>query len=146
MNVMSIKDFKERMHGALEEWGVGMINSFVQQHPSASVAAVYAKRGLHNYMCIEDDRLSKMIDSASIFIANEHGEVNVSTLYDDLMSLLCTMNEMPFDLGLCSGCIGQGQIKINLPDNFICSMLFGNAGTIKITKEDFLDLKNLILK
>ena len=146
MNVMNIKEFKERMHEALEAWCVGLINSFVQQHPAASVAAVYAKRGLHNYMCMEDDKVNKMIDNAALFITNEHGEVNVSTLYDDMMSLLCTMNEMPFDLGLCSGCIGQGQIKINLPDNFICSMLFGNAGTIKITKEDFLELKNLISK
>ncbi len=146
MNVMNIKDFKDRMHEAIEEWGVSLINSFVQQHPSASVAAVYAKRGLHNYMCMEDDRLNKMIDNAAIFIANEHGEVNVNTLYDDMISLLCTMEETSFDLGLCSGCVGQGQIKINLPDNFICNMLFGNAGAVKITKEDFLELKNMILE
>lgn len=48
--------------------------------------------------------------------------------------------ELP--VGPVTAVIGAGEVALELPHNFLLDMLTGGMGTIRFTKEDFLELKN----
>lgn len=134
---------KDKMIDSLEAWADNRIDDFVTQNPKMKVASIYMKRGAKNYLARERGKLEDTIDSASLFICDEEGNVDADMLFNDMMTMFREMEETTFGKGLLQGTIGKGVIRFKLPDNPIFNLMFGNTGAIKITEADFLELKDL---
>jgi len=141
---MNITELKKKLLDSADFWVEQRIDDLVERNPRMSVASVYLKRGARNWLSNERDTISKAMDGVSLFIADGDGNVNTDTLFEDLLSLFTGMEEMPYDYGMVSGTIGKGKIRIDIPDNILTNILFGNSDAVTITSDDIKELKELI--
>ena len=141
---MNITELKKKLLDSADFWVEQRIDDLVERNPRMSVASVYLKRGARNWLSKERDTISKAMDGVSLFIADGDGNVNTDTLFEDLLSLFTGMEEMPYDYGMVSGTIGKGKIRIDIPDNILTNILFGNSDAVTITSDDIKELKELI--
>lgn len=137
---------KNKIVSALHSWIDGRIDQFVLGNPSLVPVRKYLKRGVANLIAKEDERIKKGIDTLMLFIADENGNYDMGTFFDDALAMFKSMPETPFDMGLLQGTIGAGALRIELPDNPIISMMMGNIGAIKLNEEDFKGLKEVLIK
>lgn len=142
---MNIPTLQKKLMQHLPQWIDNRIDSLVANHPAMVVVSAYLKRGAHNYLALNKERIGSAISQAGIFVADEQGDVNISTLFDDLKSMFESLPLYPFDLGFVHGTIGKGEIRLSLPDNLFCNILFGNVQTVSIKADDFLVLRDILL-
>lgn len=136
-------ELKNKVVSSLDVWGNNLIDSFVADKPKLKPLSVYIKRGLTNGLAKYDNKISKGIDNAMLFIGDKDGNYDTSKVFDDVMAMFKDMDQTDLDLGPLKATIGKGVIKIKIPDNMFTSMLFGDTGAIKITESDLIELKNL---
>lgn len=141
---MNIPTLKESLITHLPQWIDERIDNLVASNPAMTVVSAYLKRGAQNYLALNRERIGSAIEGSALFIANEQGEVNINTLFEDFKAMFDALPLYPFDLGFTHGTIGKGEIRIALPDNLLCTILFGNIQTISIKAEDFLALKSFL--
>lgn len=127
----------------IRRWMDGRIEGLVESYPKLAVAEKYMKRGAHNYLARGDNKIASMIDGASLFLFDEEGNLDMETIFDDMLDLFSNMEEQPFEIGPVRGRLGKGALSIDIPENMITSMLFGDTGTIRLTKADFVELKTM---
>ncbi len=139
----NITELKEKLAESLKTWLEERIDSLAAANPKLKIASIYLKRGATNYIARESGKIDKMIDDAALFICDEEGNFSPDMLFDDLMTMLREMEEVPFGSGLMQGTIGKGVIRFKLPENPVFSLLFGDTGAIKITEADFMELKDI---
>ena len=142
---MNIPALKDKFLDSLDLWLEERVDDMLKDNAAMAIPAVYIKRGCHNIINKYEGKISDGIDKAALFLADENGNIDANTLFKDAMELFKGMEEMPFDLGLVDGVIGNGKVAINLPDNILMSILFGNKKTITFDENDFLELKSLLL-
>ena len=116
----------------------------VKENPALAIPSVYMKRESHNIIAKNKDIFGKSIDNATLFIADENGNIDSDTIFTDLMQMLESISNYEFDLGFVKGRIDGGTLSIDLPDNIITNILFGSKKSISFTKTDFEELKSLI--
>lgn len=141
---MNIEELKNRLLDSIEGWIEERIDTLATEHPKIAPATVYLKRGAHNYFFKERKRIDEMLGQIEMFIADENGNVNVDTLFNDFISMFKEIEERPFNAGPLHGNLGRGAVCIDIPDNFVWTLLFGDCNTIRITTEDFMELKNMV--
>ena len=141
---MNVQRFKEKVLGSLDKWVKGRIDAMVSSNPSLALPSTYIKRGCHNILNKYEDKIGEGIDTASLFLADENGNISVSSLFTDAMAIFKGMEETPFDLDLVKGTIGQGKVSITLPDNIMMNIIFGSKKTITFDESDFMELKTMI--
>lgn len=141
---MNFPKFKETLLSRLPNWIDERINHLVASNPAMTVVSAYLKRGAHNYLSQNQERISTAIDHAQLFLCDENGNVNPSTVFDDFVAMFQSLPLYPFDLGFVHGTIGKGEVKISLPDNILCTIFFGNIQSISINSEDLLAFKRYI--
>lgn len=142
---MNIPALKDKFLDSLDLWLEERVDDMLKDNAAMAIPAVYIKRGCHNIINKYEGKISDGIDKAALFLADENGNIDANTLFKDAMELFKGMEEMSFDLGLVDGVIGKGNVAINLPDNILMSILFGNKKTITFNENDFLELKSLLL-
>jgi hypothetical protein len=54
------------------------------------------------------------------------------------------VEESSLDLGMVSIRTNRGELFIDLPNNIFLNMLVGNLGSVRLTSEDFKELKNYL--
>lgn len=140
---MTIHDLKDKTVASVRMWAEERIDDLANTNPKLTVASVYMKRGVKNWLSKEGYRIDNLIDNAAIFVCDENGNVNMETLFADMLSVFKNMEEVPFEHGLLKGTIGKGVIRIALPDNPLVAFLFGETGALKVTDTDLLELKAL---
>lgn len=132
---------KTKVSEGVQKWMDERIDQLAADNPILAPTKKYLKRGVHNMAAKEDERLSKAIEDAMLFVADENGNYNIDMLFDDVMSMLKNMPETPFNLGLLKGTFGKGVIRIMMPDNPLAQLFLGDIGAIKFTENDFAKLK-----
>lgn len=137
-------ELKDKLTEGIEKWMTGRIDDFTAEYPTLKPIAKYLKRGVVNMAAKEDARMTDFVEGMMLFIADKDGNYDMGMLFDDALSMLQTMPETPFDMGLLHGTMGGGVIRIMLPDNPIASLFMGNMGAIKITEDDFKELKTIL--
>ena len=142
----NITELKDKLAESLQLWIDERIDGLVSNNPQLKVASVYLKRGAKNFLAKQKDGIGDMIDNAALFLCDENGNVDADLLFNDMLSMLREMEEMPFGKGFIRGTIGKGSIRFALPDNPITSILFGKTGAIKITDADLIELKKLLIE
>jgi len=143
---MKAGELKGRLMSSVGEWADGRIDEFASANPRMKTASVYMKRGVRNWLAREDKRISDLIDGLSLFVCDENGEVDAGMVFDDLMEMFRESDEVPFGVGLLRGTAGKGVIRFQLPDNPLVSLLFGNSQAIRITAEDFMELRDMMTR
>lgn len=141
---MNVTELKEKLLTSLDLWADARISDMVKENPALAIPSVYMKRASHNIIAKNKESWGKSIDNATLFIADEDGNINADTIFSDLMQMLENIGDYEFDLGIIKGRISDGAIAIDLPDNIITTILFGNKKSISFAKEDFEELKSLI--
>lgn len=141
---MNVAELKEKLLTSLDLWADARISDMVKENPALAIPSVYMKRASHNIIAKHKDSWGKSIDNATLFIADENGNIDTDTIFSDLMQMLENISDYEFDLGFIKGRIDDGVIAIDLPDNIITTILFGNKKSISFAKEDFKELKSLI--
>lgn len=143
---MNIETLKEKFLGSIDLWLEERVDDMLKNNPVLTVPSVYIKRGCHNIINKYKGKISKGIDNAALFFADEEGNINMDTLFADALELFKSIEESPFDLGFVKGSIGKGRIAITLPDNIFMNIIFGSNKTIVFNGNDFLELKNLLVE
>ena len=141
---MNVTELKEKLLTSLDLWADARISDMVKENPTLAIPSVYMKRASHNIIANNKDSLCKSIDNATLFIADENGNIDADTIFTDLMQMLESISNYEFDLGFIKGRIDGGTLSIDLPDNIITNILFGSKKSISFTKTDFDELKSLI--
>ena len=141
---MNVTELKEKLLTSLDLWADARISDMVKETPALAIPSVYMKRASHNIIANNKDSLGKSIDNATLFIADENGNIDADTIFTDLMQMLESISNYEFDLGFVKGRIDGGTLSIDLPDNIITNILFGSKKSISFTKTDFDELKSLI--
>lgn len=141
---MNVTELKEKLLTSLDLWADARISDMVKENPALAIPSVYMKRASHNIIAKHKDSWGKSIDNATLFIADEDGNIDADTIFTDLMQMLESISNYEFDLGFVKGRIDDGILTIDLPDNIITNILFGSKKSISFTKTDFDELKSLI--
>lgn len=141
---MNITELKEKLLTSLDLWADARISDMVKDNPALAIPSVYMKRASHNIIAKNKDSWGKSIDNATLFIADEDGNIDADTIFTDLIQMLESISNYEFDLGFIKGRIDGGTLSIDLPDNIITNILFGSKKSISFTKTDFDELKSLI--
>ena len=141
---MNVTELKEKLLTSLDLWADARISDMVKENPALAIPSVYMKRASHNIIAKNKDSWGESIDNATIFIADEDGNIDADTIFSDLMQMLENISNYEFDLGFIKGRIDGGTLSIDLPDNIITTILFGSKKSISFTKNDFEELKSLV--
>lgn len=141
---MNVTELKEKLLTSLDLWADARIDDMVKANQMLAIPSVYMKRASHNIIAKHKDSWGKSIDNATLFIADEDGNIDADTIFSDLMQMLENISNYEFDLGFIKGRIDGGALIIDLPDNIITTILFGSKKSISFTKTDFEELKSLI--
>ena len=141
---MNVTEFKEKLLESVDVWADARIDDMVKANPMLAIPSVYMKRAAHNIISKNKDKWDKSIDNATLFIADEDGNIDADTIFSDLMQMLENISNYEFDLGFIKGRIDGGVLSIDLPDNIITTILFGSKKSISFTKDDFEELRSLV--
>lgn len=141
---MNITELKEKLLESVDVWADARIDDMVKANPMLAIPSVYMKRAAHNIISKNKDKWDKSIDNATLFIADENGNIDADTIFSDLMQMLENISNYELDLGFIKGRIDGGALVIDLPDNIITTILFGSKKSISFTKDDFEELRSLI--
>ena len=141
---MNVTELKEKLLTSLDLWADARISEMVKESPALAIPSVYMKRASHNIISKNKDKWCKSIDNAALFIADEDGNIDANTIFEDMMQMLENISNYEFDFGFIKGRIDDGTLSIDLPDNIITTILFGSKKSISFTKDDFDELKSLI--
>lgn len=142
---MNVTELKEKLLTSLDLWADARIDDMVKGNPMLAIPSVYMKRAAHNIISKNKDKWDKSIDNATLFIADENGNIDADTIFTDAMQMLKVVENYHFDFGIIHGHIDNGTISIDLPDNPFIAILFGSKRSINFTEEDFVELKDLII-
>lgn len=141
---MNITELKEKLLESVDVWADARIDDMVKGNPMLAIPSVYMKRAAHNIISKNKDKWDKSIDNATLFLADENGNIDADTIFTDAMQMLKVVENYHFDFGIIHGHIDNGTISIDLPDNPFIAILFGSKRSINFTEEDFVELKDLI--
>lgn len=141
---MNITELKEKLLESVDVWADARIDDMVKANPMLAIPSVYMKRAAHNIISKNKDKWDKSIDNATLFIADENGNIDADTIFSDLIQMLENISNYEFDLGFIKGRIDGGALIIDLPDNIITTILFGSKKSISFTKDDFEELRSLV--
>lgn len=142
---MNITELKEKLLESLDVWADARIDDMVKANPMLAIPSVYMKRAAHKIISKNKDKWDKSINNATLFLADENGEIDADTIFADAMQMLKVVENYHFDFGIIHGHIDNGTISIDLPDNIATAILFGSKRSINFTEEDFAELKDLII-
>lgn len=141
---MNVTELKEKLLTSLDMWADARISDMVKENPALAIPSVYMKRASHNIIAKNKESWDKSIDNAALFIADENGNIDANTIFEDMMQMLKAVEDYHFDFGIVHGHISNGAISIDLPDNIATAILFGSKRSINFTEEDFVELKDLV--
>ena len=142
---MNVTELKEKLLESVDVWADARIDDMVKGNPMLAIPSVYMKRAAHNIISKNKDKWDKSIDNATLFLADENGNIDADTIFTDAMQMLKVVENYHFDFGIIHGHIDNGTISIDLPDNPFIAILFGSKRSINFTEEDFAELKDLII-
>ena len=136
---------KTKFNRAAHTWIDDRIDDFTRNNPQLKTVSTYLKRGAKNYLLKEDKKINELIDGLSLFICDENGNIDVNMLFDDFIEMFNSMEEREFNLDILKGNLGSGAMKIEIPNNLLTNLVFGNMGYIRITSGDLVELKKLFI-
>lgn len=140
MKTEDISKFKGQLKSALQQWGNNKIDEVFPNKPQIKA---FAKNGLNNIMARCDEKLNKWIDTFMVFAASENGTIDTDQVVDMAAEMFKELEPHVYQLEFMDIEIGRGEVAFHLPQNMLFDLLLGKSGTIKLTTDDLLELKEM---
>lgn len=134
-NVDNIDAFKSDILGGIHRWLDSMVGELCDGNRMPMALAPYLKRGINNAMIRYDAKLQSYIDTVTMFIADEDGNIDSRNFITDAVQMFRSMPQRSTQVGGMRITYGGGCIEAQLPDNWLTRLL-GDVGTIRITADD----------
>ena len=134
-NIDNIEAFKADMLGGFHRLLDSLVSELCDGNRMPMALAPYRKRGVNNAMHRYDAKLQSYIDTATMFIADENGNIDSRNFITDAVQMFRSMPQRGTQIGGMRITYGEGTIEAKLPDNWFTRLL-GDVGTIRITAED----------
>lgn len=141
MKVSDINVFKDKVKNSLISWANNKVDILFPNKPQ--VRAI-VKNGICNIMWRVDKDINSYIDNLVLFLGDKDGNVDTDSMVDMAVNIFNEMEESNLDLGMVSIRTNRGELFIDLPNNIFLNMLVGNLGSVRLTSEDFKELKNYL--
>ena len=109
---MNVTELKEKLLTSLDLWADARISEMVKENPALAIPSVYMKRASHNIIAKHKDSLGKSIDNATLFIADEDGNIDANTIFEDMMQMLENISNYEFDFGFINATFDKSEIKL----------------------------------
>lgn len=104
---MNVTEFKEKLLESVDVWADARIDDMVKANQMLAIPSVYMKRAAHNIISKYKDNWDKSIDNATLFLADENGNIDVNTIFEDMMQMLKSVEDYKFDVGFIHGHIDK---------------------------------------
>lgn len=140
MKIDDVNKFKGELKGAIQDWLEGKIDELFKN----PVSKTFAKNGLNNALNRYDDKLNSGIDFLWMFVSDENGVVDSSTMIDNVNAMLKEMEQKEYSMGAFKLLVGNGEIAIEMPKNIFVDMLVG-CSKVRFTSSDINEFKNLLI-
>lgn len=140
MRTEDISKFKGQLKSALQQWGNNKIDEVFPNKPQIKA---FAKNGLNNIMARCDEKLNRWIDTFMVFAASENGTIDTDQVVDMAAEMFKELEPHVYQLEFMDIEIGRGEVAFHLPQNMLFDLLLGKSGTIKLTTDDLLELKEM---
>lgn len=131
---------------SVRAWAENKIDELCVTRPRLKAASVYLKRGLNNWLDREENKVGEMVDTLALFAADKDGNIDTDMLIEDAVNIFREMDMNYTEMGAFAVEYGKGAVTIHIPHNLFLDMIFGDLGQVKITAEDFLELKTLMAR
>ena len=139
-NIDNIEAFTTDMLGGLHRWLDSMVGALCDGNRMPLALAPYLKRGINNAMIRYDAKLQSYIDTATMFIADENGNINVKDVISDVLSMLDVMEEREFSFPFGTMSVGKGSVIFKPSESILTNLLLGNVDSIKMTGREIADM------
>ena len=96
---MNVTEFKEKLLESVDVWADARIDDMVKANQMLAIPSVYMKRAAHNIISKYKDNWDKSIDNATLFLADENGNIDVNTIFEDMMQMLKSVEDYKFEIG-----------------------------------------------
>lgn len=143
---MKAEELKSRLSEVLPEWVDSRVEAMLQANPQINpVAGRYIKKGISNFLSREVERIGKAVDTLFLFVGDTDGEINLQTLFSDIVSIMKGGKEsVLLDSGLLSVKAGGGSIlKLETRNPFV-TFLTGGTTALRLDENDIIELRELI--
>lgn len=133
---------KQQIITAIQMWADSKIDTVMASHPRMAVIAPRLKQGIQNLIAKND----KNIENTLLFFTDQEGNLDVGNVFEEAIK---AFEEMPITHKHSMGidfAIGKGEVVARMPDNFFTSFLLGDTGALKLTGDDIMELKELLIK
>lgn len=144
---MKAEELKARLRDVVPGWVENRMDALLRANPQINpVAAQYLRKGITNATARQTDRIGELVDNLFLFIGDKDGEVDISTLLDDLVSMVKGCKETALlDSGLLSVKAGGGNLlKVETRNPFV-TFLTGGTTALRVDDGDVRELKELLL-
>ena len=142
MNVREkIGEVKDLLLRALDGWTGEMVDMMGENNASVKNVSIYLKRGIRNMLHESAEDVEEMLNNIALFVVDERGEYDMPKFVDDVAEVVRNMDETKWEIGILSGTLGKGKLRVHIPDNIITRLIFGETGAICFSVEDLKRMK-----
>lgn len=140
MKRKDVAKMKGDIKTAAMRWAEGKIDGIFPNQPAMRAML---KKGVGNVMSAYDVEVNKWMDMA-FMVLGDGEEVNAEMMVDTLLDVYGeTRTEVMHAWGFTLT-VGGGELKVQMPDNLMIRLLMGGNDTVKFTREDFAEIKELL--
>lgn len=125
---------------AAMRWAEGKIDGIF---PSQPAMRAMLKKGVENVMRTYDVQVNRWMDTAFLLLGDGQ-EVDADGMIDLLLDVYGETKTETMEAGGFLLTIGGGEVKVQMPDNALIRLLMGGNDTVKFTREDFAEIKELL--
>lgn len=144
---MKAEELKSRLSEVLPGWVDSRVEALLRATPQINpVAAQYLRKGITNAAARQAGRIGELVDKLFLFIGDKDGEVDISTLLDDLVSMVKGCKETALlDSELLSVKAGGGNLLKVETRNPLVTFLTGGTTALRVDEGDVRELKAMLL-
>lgn len=125
---------------AAMRWADGKIEAIFPNQPAMRAML---KKGFENVMRTYDVQVNRWMDTVFLLLGDGQ-EVDAEGMIDMLLDVYGETKPEVMQAWGFTLTVGAGELKIQMPDNMMIRLLMGGNDTVKFTREDFAEIKDLL--
>jgi len=141
MRIEDLSEFHSVVKDTITDWCNGKIDELL---PKSPVSKTLLKNGLKNVLARYEATLNKWADNLFLLVADGDGVIDSDTMIDTMADVFSEIPPREYHAGGITANVGKGSVVVELPRNILVDMLVGGTGSIRLTADDILELKDII--
>lgn len=142
MKTSDITEYKDKVKASIHRWADGKVDYLLPGNKEA--ARTFIKNAISNILSRYDEKIGGALDTFSLFVANENGEIDSDVVVEHLANMFNELEPIEYSVGGFKITASNGRAEIILPDNLIVKLIAGNIEGIALNADDIRELKTII--